>query len=336
MSGRLEKFGMAGCWRVSRTGYLGLLPTLFASNHRLTSFESSLPLHPSASADQVFTELPVRLFKNLTSLALRDVERSLNDPIFMKLVEACGNLKKLTIVGAVQLTEPTFIKGIAKMELEVLGMPGAKRLGDEALLSLVKSASNQTLVELDVSSWLISDHGLFRALENGSHPFPNLSTLKMVDIVESSFSFHGIFAVARACQGLEVLDVSGCTDLNDEEAGHAALAGPPGQGDEVVELGVGAGVAAEIDENGQGGEQLAQAEPVGTGLPGADRVSLPTPTPVTDAFVQSLLSVPEHPIGAAKISGSLRWYCLLKGDKLRRVVDEGVRRRGGLVGVAAG
>ncbi|KAI9027989.1 hypothetical protein DFJ74DRAFT_765960 [Hyaloraphidium curvatum] len=334
----LSRFGISGCWRLTRTGYLQILPTLFAANPRLASFESSLPLHPLVSADQVFGNLPVGLFSGLTRLALREAEKCIDDAVLLSISAACGaGLRSLELHGASLVTEPGFARAAdSLLSLRRLALPQAKGLGDAALLRVATHPRlSEDLEELDASGWGITDAGIVAALENPGRgrPLPNLAVLRLADCSESSFTFHGIFSAARALVGrparakLRALDVSGCIDLDGADghlhfpwiaAGVPAGLPAPAPAQQAGWQGV-QGIAATVQAALAGALGVQQHPEAGAGY----EIDA---TPVDDAFVVSLLTVPERPTGSAKIGGPGRWYCVLAGEALERVAREGMRR----------
>lgn len=438
----LTKFGMSGCWRLTRNGYMQVLDVLFSESSRIASFESSLPLHPLASADQVFSNLPVGLFSTLTSLTLKDAEKCVNDAVFGAIAKACGgSLRGFHLHGAVLVTENGFLRHIEDFAaLEKLSMPSARRLGDQSLLAIVHSPNlSKRLTELDISGWVVTDVGLMQAFESTIcvDPLPNLEALVMVDC-HDSFSFHGVFAIVRGLLGnkppserrLKLLDVSGCPDLDNAD-GHVrfidalpanvnnnnnvqnpalpAIGNPlmnqqQQQAPPAPQIAVGnnaalqalvqqiqtmaAGVQATLNDVGPGGllevaqqhlaaQQQAMAQPeivesddaedeeeedseygeeddatgmeVDTqqsdledeqdededeeeeddddGMEPDEGTLIADPSPVSDDFVLSILQLPERPLGSSKLGGLHRWYCLLKGASLEKVVEEAMRRK---------
>ena len=358
---KLAKLGMSGCWRLTRLGYLQILNTLFTSDSRISSFESSLPLHPLLTADQVFSNLPVGFFTGLTSLTLKDTERCVNDAVLASIVKSCGSsLKTFHLQGATLVTEPGFLKVVDDLgKVEKLHLPGARRLGDASLVSIVQSRSlGRNLLELDVSGWNTSDVGLVQAFESSAivDPLPHLQALVMADCIDNNFSFHGVFAVLRGLLGtkpkpeqrLKLFDISGCPDLDNADGHMHFVGGMPQQApdagvpvamvpvvnlvppqdqpiiiDEATMQQMAEEIVNQVMEEMQEPEEEAfpDFEAFGSGGLEAD------PTPVSDDFVVSLLQVPDKPLGSQKIGGRDRWYCVLKAEVMERAVEEAMRRK---------
>ncbi|KAJ3337855.1 hypothetical protein HDU93_000411 [Gonapodya sp. JEL0774] len=244
---------------------------------------------------------------------------------------------------------------------------GCRRVDDLTILALALSSCAENLVSLDLGSTLITDGSLYalevgvgprpgsdpvRVAKAASCAFPKLQKLGLSDL--DRVSFEGIFAVARhlapviwapdwsVSRGgvLEEVDVSGIPDLDPRRAAAIYAQGVPlpvqplaGWPPNPAPVNVGQVPGGQV---GAGGGNWAVANAmlpiaqfvqnaVGAGTVTANVAGLvQRPSRPTEEWIEGLLDVPER-VGSAR--GEYRWWCALKGEKWKRVVQEAWARK---------